>query len=58
MTRTELPDGGGTVVLEDASSPEAQLELDVIVDPEEGLAFGLYWGDGDRLLAVWAATSV
>lgn len=55
MTRSELPEGCDTLVLDDATSTGDPVELDVIVDREEGLVFGLYWVDGNRLLAVWAA---
>jgi hypothetical protein len=57
MTRSELPEGCDTFVLDEATSTGDPVELEVIVDPEEGLAFGLYWVDGNRLLAVWAAST-
>lgn len=57
MERQKLPEGCDTLVLGDATSTGDAVELEVIVDAEEGLAFGLYWVDGNRLLAVWAATT-
>jgi hypothetical protein len=32
------------------------MELEVIVDPEEGLAWGIWWADDDELVAVFTAS--
>jgi hypothetical protein len=52
MTWHDLPDGGGILQLEELQRAGVQLELEVVVDPEEGLAWGLWWLGDFELIAV------
>ncbi len=56
MSWLDIDEGGGVLKIDDPSSPGSNLELEVIVDPEEGLAWGLWWKDENHLLAVFAAS--
>ncbi len=52
MTWHDLPDGGGVLRLDESASLGMPLELEVVVDQEEGLAWGLWWMGEWELLAV------
>ena len=56
MTQSDHSERGVVFSYDDQRGDDGGLELEVIVDPEEGLAWGLWWRDGDQLLAVFTAS--
>jgi hypothetical protein len=52
MTWHDLADGGGVLAFDAALTAGVPLELEVVVDAEEGLSWGVWWIRGSDLLLV------
>lgn len=52
MQWRDIPDGGGILSFDESPYSGIPLELEIVVDPEEGLSWGLWWYGEFELLAV------
>ncbi len=57
MTWHDLGDGGGVLELDESLISGVSLELELVVDLDEGLAWGVWWLDGSEMLFVVPAAS-